>query len=147
MRSGSISNAASQSFVILESRRRDGVVRADDGRGDGGGCVVDGDAVVLRNYRLGGMVLRLWSAGLIAWRFVRWKQLTPDFADAVCDRGVRILIGAQFADFLFNAFPCPFFLMILNVGLIGAMQRFQPVRMVRRVMQAEPVMVPQGVMP
>ena len=134
-------NAASQSFVFGKSAAN-GVVRADDGR-----VVMAVDAwwmVTLVFFGIIGLAgwYAVWSAGLIT-AFVRWKQLTPDFQ--TLSIAVAILIGAQFMDFLFNAFPS-IFLMILNVGLIGAIQRFQPVRMVRRVMQAEPVMVPQGVM-
>jgi hypothetical protein len=38
-------------------------------------------------------------------------------------------------DFLFNSFPSTL-LLILNVGLISAIQRYQPARVVRRVVRA-----------
>jgi hypothetical protein len=134
-------SAASQSFVFGKSAAN-GVVRAEDGR-----VVMAVDAwwmITLVFFGIIGLAgwYAVWSAGLIT-AFIRWKQLTPDFQ--TLSIAVAILIGAQFFDFLFNAFPSVF-LMILNVGLIGAIQRFQPVRFVRRVMPAEMARMPQGAM-
>ena len=79
---------------------------------------------------LGGWYL-VWSAGLISALF-KWRKLTPDFRTLAI--AVAVLIGAQFIDFLFNAFPSVF-LLILNMGLVSAVQHYKPV----------PQMVPQTV--
>ena len=47
---------------------------------------------------------------------------------------VSVMIGAQFFDFLFNAFPSVF-LMILNIGAVSAIQRYRPVRRMQRERQ------------
>jgi hypothetical protein len=74
----------------------------------------------------------VWSSCILE-TLRRWRFLAPDakaLAALVC-----VLIGAQFMDFLFNSFPSTL-LLILNVGLISAIQRYQPARVVRRVVRA-----------
>jgi hypothetical protein len=132
-------NAASHSFLLGKSAA-DGVVLSDDGR-----VVMAVDAwwmITLVFFGIVGLAgwYAVWSAGLLT-AFVRWKQLTPDFQ--TLSVAVAILIGAQFFDFLFNDFPSVFLLM-LNAGLIGAIQRFEPMRAVRRVMPMERAVVSQG---
>ncbi len=70
----------------------------------------------------------VWSAGLIV-AFVRWKTLTPDLRTLALV--VSVMVGAQFIDFLFNAFPS-IFLLMLNAGLVSAIQRYKPVKIQRR---------------
>jgi hypothetical protein len=71
----------------------------------------------------------LWCGSVVELA-LRWRKLTPDLQTlgvAVC-----ILLGVQFVDFLFNSFPS-MFLMMLNMGMISALQHYKPVRVVRRV--------------
>lgn len=68
---------------------------------------------------LGGWLL-VWGAGIVdTMRY--WGWLTED-AKALT-AGVSVIAGAQFIDFLFNAFPSPF-LMMLGMGLVAALQRY-----------------------
>jgi hypothetical protein len=80
---------------------------------------------------LGGWYL-VWSAGLISALF-KWRRLTPDFR--ILSIAVAVLIGAQFVDFLFNSFPSVL-LLILDMGLVSAVQNFKPM----------PVFMPQMIM-
>jgi hypothetical protein len=132
-------NAASQNLLLGKSAAN-GVVRSDDGR-----MVMAVDAwwmitlVFFGIVGLGGWYA-VWSAGLLT-AFVRWKQLTPDLQ--TLSVAVAILIGAQFMDFLFNDFPSVFLLM-LNAGLISAVQRFEPARALRRVMPMQHAPIPHA---
>lgn len=68
---------------------------------------------------LGGWYL-VWSAGIWA-AFRRWKQLTPDLQSVAI--AVSVLLGIQFIDFLFNAFPSMFLLM-LDMGVLTAVRNY-----------------------
>jgi hypothetical protein len=63
----------------------------------------------------------------------RWRRLTTDLQ--TLGALVALLVGVQFIDFLFNSFPS-MFLMILNAGMVSAVQRYVPVK--RRVMVQGP---------
>ena len=91
---------------------------------------------------LGGWYL-VWSAGLIT-AFLRWGRLTPDFR--VLSMAVAVLIGAQFVDFLFNSFPSVL-LLILNMGLVSALQHYRPVPQQQMAMMPEEELefIPEGV--
>ncbi|MCL2639388.1 MAG: O-antigen ligase family protein, partial [Phycisphaerales bacterium] len=97
---------------------RHGAVRKSDGE-----FVLALDAQWLINLVFFGIVgLAGWFM-LWAWAIVettrRWRRISPQgqaLAAVVC-----VLVGAQFIDFLFNDFPS-WLLLILNIGLISAMQ-------------------------
>ncbi|MGN6367655.1 MAG: hypothetical protein ACTHN5_05290 [Phycisphaerae bacterium] len=93
---------------------------------------------------LGGWYL-VWSAGLLSALF-KWRKLTSDFRALALI--VAVLIGAQFIDFLFNAFPSVF-LLILDMGLVSAVQHFKPMPAIapQPQMMYVPVEPELGVMP
>ncbi len=116
-------SAASESLILGKSASN-GVARSENGR-----MLMAVDAwwmITLVFFGIVGLAgwYVVWSAGLIT-AFVRWKTLTPDFRTLAMV--VSIMVGAQFFDFLFNAFPS-IFLMILNVGMVSAIQRYKPAR-------------------
>jgi hypothetical protein len=74
----------------------------------------------------------IWGSNIIM-LLSRWRRLTPDLQ--TLGALVALLVGVQFIDFLFNSFPS-MFLMILNAGMVSAVQRYVPVK--RRVMVQGP---------
>lgn len=82
----------------------------------------------------------LWAASIYE-TVMRWRKLDPQ-AQAIAAL-VCVLLGAQFIDFLFNDFPSKF-LLIMDVGLISALQHYKPVRVVRRVWVPAQVTPPAG---
>ncbi len=97
---------------------------------------------------LGGWYL-VWCAGIWA-AFRRWKTLTPDLQTVAI--AISVLLGIQFVDFLFNAFPS-MFLLILDMGLLTAVRNYVPAGRPRmrgfpvQTMPAMPVVVLEPVAP
>jgi hypothetical protein len=84
----------------------------------------------------------VWGAGIVdSWR--RWHEMTPDLQTLAA--ATSVMLGAQFIDFLFNAFPSPF-LFILNMGLLSTLRFYRPQAQAypQGIRMDELEMVPQG---
>ena len=136
--------SAAQNFFLGKSSQEAIAVRED------GSVVMAVDAWWLTTFTFYGIVgvagwYLVWSAGLLSALF-KWRKLTPDFRTLAV--AVAVLIGAQFVDFLFNAFPSVF-LLILDMGLVSAVQNFKPMpQTVPQTMyvplESELEMIPEG---
>ncbi len=118
-------NIADASQHLLLGKGANGIAKDE-----GGSNVRDVDAWWLIQITFFGLVgvvgwYIIWGSGIIE-AFRRWHDMTPDLQTLAA--AVALMLGAQFIDFLFNAFPSPF-LFMLNMGLLATLRFYKPMPM------------------